>query len=101
MEKIEKKLAGHPAAQCKVILNDGNIALISYNTTVIKVAKYDNGYIMTCSGLYSVTTSRHISWFLREYFPKIAFYDIKSIAGLEKYIYIDKYNNVSTINGGF
>lgn len=97
--RIEKKLTGHPAAQCKVVLNDENIALISYKTTVITVEKYDNGYIISCSGLYSMTTRKHINWFLREYFPKIAFYDIKAIAGLEKYIYIDKYNNVSTING--
>ena len=70
-----------PYAQAKVW--DGSmkgyeqIILTSYSTDVIIVT----GNYMRCTGLYSMTTRKHISAFLREYYPHISFYDVKEIAG--------------------
>ena len=72
-----KRLNNHKYAQCHVEYNNYGISLWSYSTEVIMV-RYDNfKIVMTCSGLYSMTTRRHISWFLEEYFPSISYYDIK------------------------
>lgn len=99
MATIEKKLTGHPAAQCKVIMNNDLIVFISYKTVVITAEKYDNGYIIRCSGLYSRTTRTQIGLFLKEYFNKVSFYDIKRISGTENAIYIDKYGYILAIEG--
>ena len=56
--------------------------LQSYSTDVIIVEKGK----LECSGLYSMTTRKHISAFLREYYPNISFYDVKAIAGTKKKI---------------
>lgn len=56
--------------------------LQSYATDVIIV---DDG-LLECTGLYSMTTRKHISAFLREYYPNISFYDVKAIAGTKKQI---------------
>ena len=56
--------------------------LQSYSTDVIIV---DKG-LLECTGLYSMTTRKHISAFLREYYPDITFYDVKAIAGTSKKI---------------
>lgn len=53
-----------PYAQAKVIENNGTITLVSYNTTVISVNL--QGWL-TCYGLYSQTTRRHIGAFMKEY----------------------------------
>ena len=50
--------------------------LQSYETDVVIV---DNGWI-SCTGLYSMTTRKHISAFLREYYPAISFQTIKDLA---------------------
>ena len=55
--------------------------LWSYTTQVVKVVK---GHWVSCSGLYSMTTRKHISAFMREYFPQLdgkGFQIIKGIAG--------------------
>jgi len=56
--------------------------LQSYSTDVIIV---EDG-LLECTGLYSMTTRKHISAFLREYYPDINFYDVKAIAGTTKKI---------------
>lgn len=77
-----KKLSEHPAAQCKInIFNNGDIDFISYSTRVISVKHEDNNKKIECTGLYSMTTRKQITWFLREYFPELSFDFIKSIAG--------------------
>lgn len=55
----------HRAAACyKRIDDNGNIReLVSYTTTVITVD--ENGW-MIVNGLYSMTTIKHIGWFMRE-----------------------------------
>ena len=61
-----KRLKFMPYATAYTYYTDKhNFALISYTTEVITV-KDD---ILTVHGLYSMTTRRHISAFLREYTP--------------------------------
>ena len=50
--------------------------LQSYETDVVIV---NEGWI-SCTGLYSMTTRKHISAFLREYYPAISFQTIKTLA---------------------
>lgn len=65
---------GHEHAQVKVIVEEtGTVRLISYVTEVITV---ENG-IMNVHGLYSMTTRKHISWFLREWYPRISYQSMK------------------------
>lgn len=76
-----RSLKRMPYAQAKVrdyadIGRDMRV-LQSYSTDVIIVERG----IMECTGLYSMTTRKHISAFLREYYPNISFYDVKEIAG--------------------
>ena len=60
-----KKLARMPYAQAHVeIYEAGNKYLFSYKTLVIELTK--DGWL-TCTGLYSRTTRKHISAFMREY----------------------------------
>ena len=83
-----KSLKYMPYAQAKVwdygVGNHEQKVLISYKTDVIIVT----GKCMKCTGLYSMTTRKHISAFLREYYPHISFYDVKEIAGHDD-LYID------------
>ena len=70
-----------PYAQAKVrdyaeIGSDLRI-LQSYATDVIIVK---DGWL-ECTGLYSMTTRKHISAFLCEYYPHITFNMVKAIAG--------------------
>ena len=81
MERTLKKM---PYAQAKIrdyadIGRDMRI-LQSYRTDVIIV----NNGIMECTGLYSMTTRKHISAFLWEYYPRISFSMVKTIAGTGK-----------------
>ena len=74
-----RKLQHMPYAQAHVnITRDGSVFLISYTTTVIHV---DPSGWLTCTGLYSMPTRKHISAFLREYYPDVTFQMVKAIAG--------------------
>jgi hypothetical protein len=59
-----KPLEGHESAQAQVVTRDGISALISYNTVV---AQLDSEGWLTVNALYSMTTRKHIGWFLKEY----------------------------------
>lgn len=60
-----KKLALSPYAQAHVEIDKaGNAYLFSYRTLVCSLTK--DGWL-TCTGLHSATTRRHISYFMREY----------------------------------
>lgn len=62
---MEKKLNKMPYAQAKVLIMDnGNIILRSYYTDVAMIRS--DGWL-TINGLYSTTTRRHISAFVKEY----------------------------------
>ena len=83
---MENTLRKMPYAQAKVrdyadVGFDTRI-LQSYSTDVIIVK---NGWL-ECTGLYSMTTRKHISAFLWEYYPSISFNMVKAIAGTTKRI---------------
>lgn len=60
----KKSNNGHNYAATYVRLYDNNtVELVSYATTVIIITS--DGW-MTITGLYSRTTIKHISWFMRE-----------------------------------
>lgn len=55
---------GHKYASTYVrTFEDGTVQLVSYTTTVIEI---DSEGWMTVNGLYSMTTIKHIGWFMRE-----------------------------------
>lgn len=56
------KFTDHKYAQAHMEPIPGGLALYSYTT---KVAEVVNGWL-TIHGLYSMTTRRHIGWFMRE-----------------------------------
>ena len=61
---MTRKFNDHPHAQATVIESvDGARALVSYTTTVITI---DNEGWLHVNGLYSMTTIKHIGWFMRE-----------------------------------
>lgn len=74
-----RKLKDHPYAQCWVIDDDRLIILRSYNTDVIIFNPFTG--VLICTGLYSMTTRRHISNFLKEYLPTVNYQTVKKIAG--------------------
>lgn len=101
-EKI--KLKNHPNANCYV-LKDYNqegiitIHFISYITEVITAVKINKTWHIKCSGTYSQTTRKQIEYFLKEYFPGLSYYDVKSIAGRKMHIqYIDENNPIKFFN---
>lgn len=73
MANSYKALKNHASAQARVLTTENGLVLYSYNTEVIKL---ENGWLQ-CYGLYSMTTRKHIGWFLREYLPQFSFQDIK------------------------
>ena len=55
---------GHQYAQTHVVIFDDNtVELVSYTTTVIVITP--DGWLHV-NGLYSMTTIKHIGWFMRE-----------------------------------
>lgn len=55
---------GHKYASTFVrTFENGTVQLVSYSTTVIEIDK--DGWL-TVNGLYSMTTIKHIGWFMRE-----------------------------------
>lgn len=97
MEKLKLKI--HPYCNCYVLKDIDIIKLVSYITEVIiavRNPKNKNEWFLKCTGTYSQTTRKQISWFLREYFPKIDYYDVKEIAGKETFlIYDEKIGKIS------
>ena len=59
-----KAVAGHNYAQAhEYHYFDGTVTLISYTTPVITITP--EGWL-SCTGTYSMTTIKHIGWFMRE-----------------------------------
>lgn len=59
-----KSNGGHKYAQTYVrIFSDDTVQLVSYTTTVIEITP--DGWL-SVNGLYSMTTIKHIGWFMRE-----------------------------------
>ena len=86
---MEKKLKYIPYGQAKVRdyrdIGEDMIVLQSYSADVIIV---HNGWF-ECTGLYSMTTRKHISAFMREYFPQWGFQLAKEWAGSGKKICLE------------
>ena len=62
--QYSKAVAGHEYAQAQEnYFDDGTVQLQSYNTIVIDI---DPEGWLRCTGLYSMTTIKHIGWFMRE-----------------------------------
>lgn len=80
---VTRKLKNHEYAQARIeIENDGDsiiYRLVSYSTHVATVVKMSDGWFLDCSGLYSMTTRRHISWFLDDIGSPFTFQDAKHI----------------------
>ena len=71
---VDKGLKYCPYGQCGVkFAYDGAIVLFSYSTDVIYIDK--DGWL-TCTGLYSATTRKHIGAFMKEY-TKFTYQDAK------------------------
>lgn len=61
-----RTLKNMPYAQAKVITyTDGSMVLVSYTTPIIFVD--DTGLVKEITGLYSMTTRRHIGAFMKEF----------------------------------
>ena len=56
-------LKSMPYAQAKIRRDNNRVALISYTTTVCEIV----GGVLIVNGLYSMTTRKHISAFMREF----------------------------------
>ena len=64
-----------PYGQAGILENDDYIWLKSYTTIVLELNK-KTGWLY-CTGLYSRTTIKHISAFLREVCPNTSYYTIR------------------------
>lgn len=78
---ITRKLKNHEYAQAHVeIENDDDSIiywLVSYSTHVATVVETPAGWSLSCYGLYSMTTRRHIGWFLDDIGSPFTFQDAK------------------------
>lgn len=62
---IIEKFKGHEHANARMFYyTDGSISLISYREQVATISK--DGWLQIL-GLFSMTTRKHIGWFMREY----------------------------------
>ena len=74
----DKRLKYCPYGSAGVIKSeDGSIHLCSYTTRVISI---DPEGLLECTGTYSATTRKHIGAFLKEYAPRLSYYDAKEAA---------------------
>lgn len=74
MVKLER-LKGHEQAQAHIIRDHNKIELWSYSTKVLIYDTIDQS--IECTGLYSMTTRRHITWFMSQFIGRYDYYDIK------------------------
>ena len=82
-----RKLHYHPYANCRVVEHQvtgketdkfiRTWVLCSYKTFVLEVSETSAGWLLNCYGLYSMTTRRHISWFLDDIGSPFTFQDAK------------------------
>ena len=64
---VDRRLKDHPCAQCGITRpsnDNGTLLFVSYETIVCEIDK--DGYFHL-NGIFSVTTSKQISWFLSEW----------------------------------
>lgn len=76
------KLKNHPGCQCHIVHHDnGRVDFISYTTRVLSMIWENGQRKMECTGTYSVTTAKQITYFLRENAPDLCLADMKKIIG--------------------
>ena len=71
--QYDKSLKYCPYGTCGAMQFGNGVALKSYGTIVCGGV---NGYLF-CNGTYSRTTIKHISAFVKEYFPSFSYYTFK------------------------
>lgn len=64
LRECGRYLTGHESAQAQVLHINGVRTLVSYTTNV---AFLNSDGWLEVTGLYSMTTRKHINWFLKEY----------------------------------
>ena len=78
---ITRKLKNHEYAQARVEIEDDGDSiiyrLVSYSTHVATVTETAAGWFLDCYGLYSMTTRKHIGWFLSDINSPFTFQDAK------------------------
>lgn len=82
-----KKLKGHSGMQCHVAdMGHGILSFVSYSTEVLRAfpsTDKENVYLIEPRGqywdhrVYTPTTAKQISYFLREYFPNLSYQEFK------------------------
>jgi hypothetical protein len=70
-----EKIRGHEQAQCYIIHEGLEIKLVSYRTVVLIYNVIDK--TIECTGLYSMTTRKHIGWFMNQYIQGYNYHDVK------------------------
>ena len=89
---IISRLEDHKYSQCHTEHNTEVVRFISYNTLVIEALRIEGTtWHISCTGTYSRTTIRQIGWFLKEYFPSLNYYDMKSIAGTNTILTVERW----------
>lgn len=73
---VDRKLSSMPYAQAGIIKRENGVQLVSYETIVAEIV--DNW--LHVYGMFSRTTGKHISAFLKEYAPRMGYYDAKKCA---------------------
>ena len=76
-----RKLSAHKGCQCHINIYNNRIDFISYYTRVISIINNGGKRSIECTGTYSPTTKRQITYFLREYAPDLGLPDMKEISG--------------------
>lgn len=74
----DRNLKYCPYGSAGVDIGADHFYLRSYTTLVIALNIKDGW--LECTGTYSATTRKHIGAFLKEYAPRLSYYDIKRIA---------------------
>ena len=64
MVRVDRGLKDHSYSQCGIIRTEDSILFVSYETIVCEI---DNNGYFNLRGEFSTTTSKQISWFLREW----------------------------------
>ena len=74
-----ERLEGHKYANAHIQrYSDGIIQLWSYRTMILEYNTREK--TIHCTGLYSMTTRKHIGWFMNQFFNnKYNYHDIKYI----------------------
>lgn len=69
VQRLKYMLYGHESAFChvEVTADCKYAALISYETRVCELIRGKNFWWFTCTGNYSRSTIKHITWFLRSF----------------------------------